>query len=264
MAKHSGAAATRTMSTRSMANTEMDSIMDAMADSLFARLSPEMRNIIYEFALQQSEPIMVRWHDDRDDHPEDVASSSVDKYTTALAQTCRQIGKECGTMFYAINKFQFDSSTDSIPKTTIVNRFLDTIGGENAKAMRFMSVDLGIYRSVLAHFLIHALQEILQFSTHNPHAKFECRASIRPNRLAMNSVNYRLVLECGDVAASFGRLAAEEELELSRQEVAMVSPQHWQLLQELEEAHAIWIRLTKPTDTADMVKVAGDGTKSEA
>ncbi|KAK5698215.1 hypothetical protein LTR97_007176 [Elasticomyces elasticus] len=264
MAKRSGLAAMRTMSTRSMANTKTDSIKDAMADSLFARLSPEMRNIIYEFALQQHEPIVVRWYDDLDDHPEDVVSNTVDKFTTALTKTCRQISKECGTMFYAINDFQFDSSVDSMSKTRIAKRFLGIIGGENAKAMRFMIVDVGLYHSVLAHFLIHALQEILQFSELHPHAKFECRASIHPNRLALNSVNYRLVLECGDVAASFGRLAAEEELKLSRQEAEMVSPQHWQLLQELEEAYAIWIRLTKPTDTANMVKVAGDGTNSEA
>ncbi|KAK3636414.1 hypothetical protein LTR56_014201 [Elasticomyces elasticus] len=238
------------MSTRSMANTATAATKDGMANSFFGRLMPEVRNTIYELALRQPEPIVVRWHDDREDHPEDVVSNSVDKFITALTKTCKQIGKECGTMFYAINKFQFDSSADSMPKTIIVERFLDTIGGENAKAMRFMIVDVGLFRSVLAHFLVYALQEVLRFSELNPHAKFECRASIRPNRLAINGVNYGLLLECSDVAASFQSLAAEKELELGRQAAAMVSPYHWQLLQELKESHGIWARLTKPVGTA--------------
>ncbi|KAK4890599.1 hypothetical protein LTR27_010761 [Elasticomyces elasticus] len=235
--------AKRSMSTQSRANTKTSSTKNGMADSLFSSLMPQTRNLIYKFALQQPDPITVRWYENEDDQRNSVTSTSMNKYPTALTETCKLIRKECGTLFYATNRFQFDSKSDSLPKVNIVKRFLATIGGSNSRAMRSIIIDAGLYHSVTAYFLMHALQEAVQFSKVESHIEFKFRASICPDRLAFHGVNYPLVLDCGGIAASFQKLAVEEEVDLGRHEAAKLSPQHWQLLEELKDAHKIWVAL---------------------
>ncbi|KAK3639344.1 hypothetical protein LTR56_012512 [Elasticomyces elasticus] len=248
------------MSIQSMMNSKTSLTKNGMADSLFSSLMPQTRNLIYKFALQQPEPITVRWYEHEDDQRTSVASTSVDKYPTALTETCKLIRNECGTILYATNQFQFDSRTDSLPKLDIVKRFLAIIGRSNSRAMRSITIEVGLYPSVTAHFLMHALQDLVQFSGVESHIKFNCRAIICPDRLAAHGVYYRLVLDCGDVVASFQRLALEKGAELRSQEVALVSPQHWQLLQELKDAHKMWVTLG---ETANTVQTAGNGDYEE-
>ncbi|KAK5674758.1 hypothetical protein LTS10_012494 [Elasticomyces elasticus] len=252
MAKRSNAAAMRRMSTQSQANTKTSSTKNGMVDSLLSTLNSEMRNLIYKFALQQPEPITVRYCEDEDDQSNSLASTSVDKYPTALTETCKSIRDECGTTFYAINQFHFDGRTDSLPKTNIVKQFLASIGGSNSRAMRSVTIDTGSYHSILAYFLMHALQETVRFSRIHPYIKFQCLASICPDRLAAHGINYRLVLECSDIPASFQKLAVEVEAALRSLEAATVSPQHWGLLKELKDAPQVWEALVNTVKAAGM------------
>ncbi|KAK5713591.1 hypothetical protein LTR15_011291 [Elasticomyces elasticus] len=240
MAKCSSGAAMRSVLTEPTASTKTSSTKNGMVDSFLSTLNSEMRNLIYEFTLQQPEPIAVRYCEDDDDQSNSLASTSVDKYPTALTETCKSISDECGTTFYAINQFQFDGRTDSLPKTNIVKQFLASIGGSKSRAMRSIIIDIGSYHSILAYFLMHAMQETVQSSTIHPYIMFQCSASIRPDRLAAHGINYRLVLECSDIRASFQKLAIGVEAELESQEVAMVSPQHWGLLKDLKDAPQVW------------------------
>ncbi|KAK4952371.1 hypothetical protein LTR10_009177 [Elasticomyces elasticus] len=257
-------AVTHTLSTQSMTNSKTSSAKNGMAGSPFSSLTPATRKLIYEFALQQPEPIRVRWYEEEDDQRNSVASTPVDKYPTALTETCKFIRKECGTILYARNQFQFDSRTDSLPKPDIVKRFLTTIGTSNSRAMRSIIIKVGMYPSVTAHFLMHALQDIVQFSGVKSHIKFECRASICPDRLAAHGVYYGLVLDCNDVAASFQKLAVEKGAQLRSQEAALVSPQHWRLLQELKDAHKMWLTLGEAAYTVQTAENGDDEELCEA
>lgn len=83
-----------------------------MERSPFAKLSPELRNQIYELVLRSNRATLEL---------RDI------KTYNGLTQTCRQIRAESQPMLYAQNKFAFTTSNTKLEK---FSAFLEAIGAE--------------------------------------------------------------------------------------------------------------------------------------
>ncbi|KAK3636411.1 hypothetical protein LTR56_014198 [Elasticomyces elasticus] len=124
-----------------------ESLFPRLAESPFLRLPPELRNLFYELALQQPEPVVIRrlgkvWPESRQ------PSSQLPHHAMALTATCRLIRQECGQLFYTLNSFVMLSRKD-VPwddKLQLPELFLEQIGLSNRLALRSLTVDLGGYR----------------------------------------------------------------------------------------------------------------------
>jgi hypothetical protein len=103
--------------------------MDA---SPFSNLSPELRNKVYEYSLQQEQPILIKAYSTpkatKPEHRTNIA------YPLGLTQSCREIRTECTKLFYAINTFTI--LVGDIESKTHVHRqfesFRTAIGCSNA------------------------------------------------------------------------------------------------------------------------------------
>lgn len=108
--------------------------------SNFARLSPELRNSIFELVLLQSEPLIIQWK------PGGRGPTGIEGevYNNALSllATCRQLRQIYAPFFYSGNRFQL-----SIPHAynlaqarVTLDRFLDVIGPNNALSLRAVHI----------------------------------------------------------------------------------------------------------------------------
>ncbi|KAI7162190.1 hypothetical protein KC316_g11389 [Hortaea werneckii] len=129
-----------------------------METSPFARLSAELRNKIYSYALYNPDGVWL-------EHPSDDLKLKpgwklrihASGNPTALAMTCRQIHAESGLLFYSINKFFIKLSPMKIkdrfetgvwyPWDEEVETWLETIGSANASYVARLCLHLGNYCS---------------------------------------------------------------------------------------------------------------------
>jgi len=116
-----------------------------MEASPLARLPPELRNRIYEFALSQPSPLATTWQ------PE------VKKFTAfpplagrpsplALTTTCRQVRIECLQLFYAVNDIVigFEKHTcETKHVCSSLETMAELIGPANTAALHSLAVTLG-------------------------------------------------------------------------------------------------------------------------
>ena len=109
-----------------------------MDDSPFAKLSPEIRNRIYEFAYTNEYPIEFFILADGAFKPSVVPR----KHPLGLAYTCGTIYRESTQLFYATNKFTIHgvSAKDAIES---LKRFCLAVGQVNAEALRSVTLNLG-------------------------------------------------------------------------------------------------------------------------
>jgi hypothetical protein len=108
----------------------------------FSKLSPELRNRIYEFALASPKPITlvtVR---------QGATLKQLRRFhgptrRTALAATSSQIRKECTRMFYSTNTFVVPLPIAQIPNgRQRLEAFLETIGAANVAALRKIIINV--------------------------------------------------------------------------------------------------------------------------
>lgn len=103
-----------------------------MDNSPLGRLSPELRNQIYELVFQPSNRSYLQVRPTR----LDAANFA---QTIAIAQTCRQVRAEARLLFFATNDFRFDCS--SAPKSLVApTRWLQNVGPDALEVMRSMLI----------------------------------------------------------------------------------------------------------------------------
>ncbi|KAI7156871.1 hypothetical protein KC349_g5995 [Hortaea werneckii] len=109
-----------------------------MEASPFARLSAELRNQIWTYALYQPEGIYL----DRYDGNYELSPKG---HQIALIKTCRQINTETALLLYNVNKFIFNAVTDSTMRSNLarVKDWLCVIGLAKASAIVYICFDLG-------------------------------------------------------------------------------------------------------------------------
>lgn len=96
---------------------------------LLQKLPPELRNNIYELALA----------DDKD------VSITVDKQP-GLAETCRQLRRECAGLHYSVNKFRATTGRgiDESNGLVFIKDWLERIGHDSAAHIKCLTIELTI------------------------------------------------------------------------------------------------------------------------
>lgn len=111
-----------------------------MENSLLGKLSPELRNNIYGYALTSPEPFTVQRH---------IGTGRLVQYKPtkqqhplALARTCSAARKECTQLFYANNVFIIRCYKRRLRDPIPLTDFARSIGKVNASALRMVILDV--------------------------------------------------------------------------------------------------------------------------
>ena len=112
-----------------------------MERSPFMSLPLELRNRIYELALQHETRLKITWPTRR--RIDQLVPVRKDCGRFALLVTCRQIREECTQVLYSVNIFELRLSAKHYdPMFHVLNRFLNSIGDKNKQALRTIHVPL--------------------------------------------------------------------------------------------------------------------------
>ncbi|TKA79913.1 hypothetical protein B0A49_00989 [Cryomyces minteri] len=95
-----------------------------MEHSPFSALASEIRNVIYELALHEPEPILL-------------AEDTTTHEQPALTKVCRQIREECLAMHYHLNTFR---TVISVAKFGFISDWLTRIGPSNCALLRSLQI----------------------------------------------------------------------------------------------------------------------------
>lgn len=134
-----------------------------MDNSPFSKLSAELRNMIYEYALKQERPIIVTAystakHTEHEHH-------TADRHPLALAQTCQEIRGESLQLFYAVNTFtlSFRLAKSQTQVRRQLERFRSAIGLSNANAIGSMVLKLDAADIGEDDTMVESLNKIFDF-----------------------------------------------------------------------------------------------------
>lgn len=112
-----------------------------MDESPLAKLPPELRNLIYEYALTADRPYSISVRS-----ASLVPKSHRDRGVLSLTHTCKTIRTESTPLFYALNEFVYRSSDAFRYEGWLFPQLLDfrrAIGEVNALAIRTVTIDCG-------------------------------------------------------------------------------------------------------------------------
>ncbi|GIZ43609.1 hypothetical protein CKM354_000682800 [Cercospora kikuchii] len=87
-----------------------------LTGSPFSKLPAELRNRIWELAVVNEQPLEVSFTFEPDD---EIAFSLIDKSTSSLLVTCKQVRDECASMFYNRNTFRLRSGNPSTTNDSV-------------------------------------------------------------------------------------------------------------------------------------------------
>lgn len=111
-----------------------------MEHSPFAKLARELRNKIYEYALDQEAPFVIAPYTVPRGGEQFLGSDRT--HALALTETCKEINYECRKLFYNINSFTIKGiNTRHVFKRLI--EFSKAIGEDNTSALRSVILDIG-------------------------------------------------------------------------------------------------------------------------
>ncbi|KAF7196752.1 hypothetical protein HII31_01891 [Pseudocercospora fuligena] len=107
-----------------------------MDDSLFGKLSPELRNTVYELVLVNSAHIHIkaRRNSDTDRAVTRMSGDDSERLDVALLRACKQIHQEATSILYHDNKFNFTNEQDD--SASAFENFTMVIGPQNANMLR--------------------------------------------------------------------------------------------------------------------------------
>ena len=125
-----------------------------METSPFARLSAELRNEIYAYALYIPEGV---WLNDETDEEKTKAIGNLrlkaSGNLTALTMTCRQIHAEAGLLFYSINRFSIRPQwlrpyvCSGKRWVGLFRAWMDAVGSPNASCVTELCLRIGYFRT---------------------------------------------------------------------------------------------------------------------
>ena len=110
-----------------------------MEGSPLLKLSPEIRNDIYELALRHGAAFLIGGNRDFDTRTDPVPKAKV-KDAMGLTMVCSKVRNECLQLFYAVNRFKVKTEWRNDSPFPAIRRFQAAIGRENASALRHIRV----------------------------------------------------------------------------------------------------------------------------
>lgn len=120
-----------------------------MDKSPLNKLSAELRNNIYEYAVTENEPLQVQ----------SLSGSANTAYPAAILDVCQHMRLECEAMFYASNTFAV--SAEPTQTRRAIQKFYRDIRPTNAMVVRSISVDIGtLYGRDKLDQLCQAIQDL--------------------------------------------------------------------------------------------------------
>ena len=141
-------------SARLSAESSTEPSTSIMSKPPLLSLSAELRNKIWEYALQQPEPIDIML---KRSNSMQLGGLMYDKTpgemrVAALLRVCHQTQTECSQMLYALNIFRFTIHPSLLVRpqhdlTWIYGRFLDSIGALQKKSLRQVLVNVALTES---------------------------------------------------------------------------------------------------------------------
>lgn len=159
--------------------TVASSVSRSMESSPFAKLSPELRNEIYELALRSNRTTLEL---------RDM------KNYNGLTQTCRQIRTECQAMLYALNNFAFTTSNRRLAKFCA---FLEALGPTVIPQLRSLRL-LIIERVPCRGAPLQCSQNIEICGSETAEVKLELTAKYHPiNPRGVEAVLYETLVKMG-------------------------------------------------------------------
>ena len=161
-----------------------------MKHSPFSKLSPELRNRIYEYALKSDKPFDITTTAPCGKPRNKM--SYIQGNPLALATTCRVIKNECTQLFYANNTFKV-TGDDTDHVFELLDKFCTTIGQANVDALGMIVLDIGTllcalfesYRYVKALAYFHVRSARLAFDD-----GWSSRLRMRVNLVPENDVYF--------------------------------------------------------------------------
>ena len=109
-----------------------------MDDSPFTKLPPELRDAIYDAALQFPEDVILS--DLRREGGSGLYSETKAQIPLNLLLACQQIGKESTKRLYAANTFAVVQNRGDASCDEILNKFIQSIGSTNAGSLQSIRV----------------------------------------------------------------------------------------------------------------------------
>jgi len=101
--------------------------VDQQPNPLLLKLSPELRNIIYECVLTATQPIGIS----NDQQP-------------ALTRTCHGIRNECLAMYYALNTFGFCTTSNEVTALDRIALWMQSIGPRHCTNLQCLEIYIGV------------------------------------------------------------------------------------------------------------------------
>ncbi|KAK4890103.1 hypothetical protein LTR27_011209 [Elasticomyces elasticus] len=164
-----------------------------MASSSLFKLSAELRNCIYELALNQHQPINISaktYHPSVDKVV--LTCTSAIPWPTALIMTCKEISDETAQMYYANQTFVFSCTNINVTgafatQVAVAEAFLHQIGPHNRLGLRSIRFEASTLHSFEYSLLKSPFAKLSAFAKQNPQIKdFKCAVKIamieqRPN-----------------------------------------------------------------------------------
>ncbi|KAK4499639.1 hypothetical protein PRZ48_010157 [Zasmidium cellare] len=164
-----------------------------MDNSPLAKLSPELRNRVYEYALifDDTQLHVTADHYNAKMH---TTNECAQLRPLALTTTCRQIRQETSQMFYHYNTFNihFEKHTEDQDRdeTCLLQRFSANMGGVNATNLRRIAVTIG-RESFMAEVpgrvddIRHQLLVLRTFALASPNCEVLCKFSWAPRHTSI-------------------------------------------------------------------------------
>lgn len=101
---------------------------------LLRKLSPELRNIIYELTLAEKEIVDI-----------------IERQQPALTRVCHEIRNECLAMYYATNVFSYRTTSAESDGLDGLAKWLEKIGPHNCKQLVKLSVSIVVDNGLMIH-----------------------------------------------------------------------------------------------------------------
>ena len=136
-----------------------------MDNSPFARLPPELRDHIYDAALQFPENVVLSKERDRGVAPDGKTS----RIALNLLLTCRQIQEESVQRLYAVNTFSIVHNQGDASCEDILKQFVNGIGRTNAKALQSIRVSYTLTQgTIFSGQFRHHMKKVRQIALRIP------------------------------------------------------------------------------------------------
>lgn len=199
----------------------LSSTLTTMDNSPFARLSPELRNHIYEIALRHDQPLYVP------PSTHLIRKAEYEVSSLGLLRTCKAVSEESTRLFYNVNTFAFECrGAGQVDKR--LKSFADTIGPANTEVIQSIVLDAGTMQMDSFETVYATLNELNTFlerinildSGNEWHCTFSAKICLMAQSPGRSLAIFKFDLNFGDVEKSWAANMEELDRKVSQKPAA--------------------------------------------